>query len=60
VSKVLFQTAFKLADNRGLVRADEREIAEWRRVFAVEIRTALRHIDAIDALARSRRAGLID
>jgi len=59
VSKVLFQTAFKVVSNRGLVEPGP-EVAEWRRVFATEIRTALRHIDAIDALARSRRAGLID
>jgi len=60
VSKVLFQTALKLAANRGLLDPGEPELAEWRRVFAAQIRTALRHIDAVDALAASRRAGLID
>jgi glycerol-3-phosphate O-acyltransferase len=60
VSKVLFQTALKLADNRGLVSSSEPDLAERRNVFAAEIRTALRHTDAVDALARSRSAGLID
>jgi len=60
VSQVLFQTALKLADNRGLVRSSEPDLASWRKVFADEIRVALRRIDAIDALAASRRAGLID
>ena len=60
VSQVLFQTALKLAANRGLVDSNEPEIAQWRRVFAEQIRTTLRHIDAVDALAASRRAGLID
>jgi glycerol-3-phosphate O-acyltransferase len=60
VSKVLFQTALKVARNRGLIVSSEPDLAEWRRVFAAEIRTTLRHIDAVDALARSRRAGLID
>ncbi len=60
VSKVLFQTAFKLAANRGLLESDAPDLAERRRAFATEVRTALRHIDAIDALAASRRAGLID
>jgi glycerol-3-phosphate O-acyltransferase len=60
VSQVLFQTALKLAANRGLLHANEPEVAQWRRVFAEQIRTALRHIDAVDALAASRRAGLIE
>ena len=60
VSKVLFQTALKLADNRGLLHSNEPDLAAWRRVFAEQIRTAVRHVDAVDALAASRRAGLID
>jgi glycerol-3-phosphate O-acyltransferase len=60
VSKVLFQTALKLAANRGLLDPGEPELAEWRRVFAQQIRTALRYVDAVDALAASRRAGFID
>jgi glycerol-3-phosphate O-acyltransferase len=60
VSKVLFETAFKLADNRNLVHSTEPEIAQWRRVFAEQIRALLRRIDAVEALAASRRAGLIE
>jgi glycerol-3-phosphate O-acyltransferase len=60
VSKVLFETALKVADNRGLVHSTEPEIGQWRRVFAEQIRTLLRRIDAVEALAASRRAGLIE
>jgi glycerol-3-phosphate O-acyltransferase len=59
VSKVLFQTALKLARNRGLLDPGGVEIAESREDFAVEIRDALRRTEAIAALAASRRAGLI-
>ena len=60
VSKVLFETALKIADNRGLVHSTEPEIAQWRRVFADQVRATLRRIDAVEALAASRRAGLIE
>ena len=60
VSQVLFKTALELAENRGLLHSDEPELASWRRVFAEQIRSALRRIDAVEALAASRRAGLID
>jgi len=60
VSKVLFQAALRLADNRGLLDSKEPELAQWRRVFAEEIRSALRRVDAVDALAAGRRAGLVD
>jgi glycerol-3-phosphate O-acyltransferase len=66
VSKVLFGTALRLARNRGVVDGpaaaslDPAALAERRRAFAEEIRTAVRRVDAIDALAASRRAGLIE
>jgi glycerol-3-phosphate O-acyltransferase len=60
VSQVLFKTALRVADNRGLLRSNEQDLATWRRVFADDVRTAIRHTDAIDALAASRRAGLIE
>jgi glycerol-3-phosphate O-acyltransferase len=60
VSKVLFETALKIAVNRGLVHSTEPEIEKWRRVFAEQIRATLRRIDAVEALAASRRAGLIE
>jgi glycerol-3-phosphate O-acyltransferase len=59
VSKVLFQTALKLARNRRVLDPDASEGAERRAAFAAEIRDALRRTEAIAALAASRRAGLI-
>jgi glycerol-3-phosphate O-acyltransferase len=60
VSRVLFETALKIADNRGLVHSTDPDIAQGRSVFADQIRTSLRRIDAVEALAASRRAGLIE
>ncbi len=61
ISKVLFQTAFKLAGNRGLVDGDGvgERLAERRVAFAGEIGDAVRRVDAVDALAASRRSGLV-
>ncbi len=58
VSKVLFSSALSLARNRGVTAAGN-GAAERRREFAEQIRDTIRRIDAIDALAASRRAGLI-
>ncbi len=60
VSKVLFATALRLAHNRGLLDPNTASLAERRHAFATEIRGVIRRIDAIDALAASRRAGLIN
>lgn len=57
VSKALFQTALKLASNRGLLREADDEVLAARRVFAGEIRDAVRRVDIIVALAAGRRAG---
>ena len=59
VSGVLFEAALRLAKNRGLL-AESPDLAARRTAFAAEIRAVLRRIEAIDALAASRRAGLID
>jgi glycerol-3-phosphate O-acyltransferase len=59
ISKVLFQTALKLAENRGLLDVDAPDIRERRDVFAHEIRDAHRRVEVVVALATSRRAGLI-
>ncbi|HLK11135.1 MAG TPA: glycerol-3-phosphate 1-O-acyltransferase [Candidatus Binatia bacterium] len=59
VSRALFETALRLADNRGLLHPGGAELAARRAAFAEEIRGALRRAEAIDALAASRRAGLI-
>jgi glycerol-3-phosphate O-acyltransferase len=58
VSKVLFATALSLARNRGLFEANA-ELTERRAAFAAELRDVIRRIEAIAALAASRRAGLI-
>ncbi|MGH7790492.1 MAG: 1-acyl-sn-glycerol-3-phosphate acyltransferase, partial [Candidatus Binatia bacterium] len=60
VSKVLFGTALRLARNRGLLEPGAADLLDRRRAFAAEIRAVIRRIDAIDALAASRLAGLID
>jgi len=59
LSKVLFQTATRVVRNRGLWEPGGEGRAEERRRFAAQIRTLLKRIDAVDALAASRRAGLI-
>lgn len=59
VSKVLFASALRLAANRDLL-APAADLAERRRAFAAEIRAVIRRIDAVDALAASRIAGLIE
>ncbi len=60
VSRVLFATALRLARNRGLLRPGPTDLAARRHAFAEEIRLAVRRVDTIDALAASRRAGVID
>jgi glycerol-3-phosphate O-acyltransferase len=59
VSKVLFENAVKLARNRELLDPGPLDLAERRRAFADEIRSAIRRADAIELLAQSRVAGLI-
>jgi glycerol-3-phosphate O-acyltransferase len=59
VSKVLFQAALKLARNRGLIEADGPELHTPRSEFARELRRVARRIQGIDALAESRRAGVL-
>ena len=59
VSRALFETGLKLAQNRGLLEPGGPELIARRAAFAEEIRRALRRAEAIDALAASRRAGLI-
>ena len=60
VSKVLFGTAVRLARNYNLLTPDGDELVDRRRTFARDIRAVIRRIDAIEALAASRVAGLID
>lgn len=59
VSKVLFGTALKLAGNRGLL-APGSDVLAKRRAFAEQLRDVVRRLDAMESLAASRRAGLID
>jgi glycerol-3-phosphate O-acyltransferase len=60
VSQVLFASALRLARNRDLADPDTPDVAARRRAFAEEVRQAIRRVDAIDALAAARTAGLID
>jgi hypothetical protein len=63
LSRVLFETALKLARDRRLVDPDPSApaaLAQRRRAFADEIRATLKRVDAIGVLAASRRAGLLD
>ncbi len=60
VSQLVIGSALRLAENRELLETGAPDLAHQRRAFADEIRTALRRIAAIDALAASRRSGLID
>jgi glycerol-3-phosphate O-acyltransferase len=60
VSRVLFETALRLAKNRNLVEGGGADLTVRRGAFAAEIRSAIRRVEAIDVLAASRRAGLIE
>ena len=66
VSKVLFATALKLAANRSLLTpsaatpAARDGLIARRKAFADQLRDVLRRLDAMESLAASRRAGLID
>ncbi|HKJ25328.1 MAG TPA: glycerol-3-phosphate 1-O-acyltransferase [Myxococcota bacterium] len=59
VSKVLFQTALRLARNRGLLDPETPELRARRSEFARELRRVARRIQGIDALAESRRVGVL-
>jgi glycerol-3-phosphate O-acyltransferase len=59
ISQLLFRNALRLAENRGALDPNAPDLAERRAAFAQEIRDAARRVEAIDALAASRRAGLI-
>ena len=59
VSKVLFDTALKLAANRNLLVVGE-GLVERRRAFSEQLKDVVRRLDAVESLAASRRAGLID
>ncbi len=58
VSKALFETALKLAENRGLLDQNAADVGLKRDAFAAEIRDAHRRVEAMVALVESRRAGL--
>ena len=60
VSQVLFRNALRLAENRGTLDSTAPDLAARRHAFAEEIRDVVRRVEAIDALAASRRAGLIE
>jgi glycerol-3-phosphate O-acyltransferase len=57
ISKVLFQTALRLARNRELLLEGDGRCGAARLAFAQEIHDVLRRVDIVVALAASRRAG---
>jgi glycerol-3-phosphate O-acyltransferase len=59
ISRVLFETALRLARNRGLLESGTSDLAARRAVFAREMREVIRRVEGIAALAASRRAGVI-
>jgi len=56
ISKVLFQTALRLARNRGLLDGDGADLQARRADFARQLRRVARRIQGIDALPARRRA----
>ncbi|MBW2272950.1 MAG: glycerol-3-phosphate 1-O-acyltransferase [Deltaproteobacteria bacterium] len=58
VSKVLFANALRLAGNRKLLQGEPEQLDQGRRAFAQEIRRVVRRVDAIEALAAARTAGV--
>ena len=58
VSKSYFETGLRLAENRRLLAGEAADLEERRRTFAFELGSAVRRIDAIDALAAARRSGV--
>jgi glycerol-3-phosphate O-acyltransferase len=58
VSRVLFATALKLAGSRGCVKGEG--LPEKRRALAEQLKDVVRRLDAVESLAASRRAGLIE
>lgn len=59
ISQVLFRTALRLAANRGVLEGGP-DLGKRRAAFAEKIRSVARRVEAIDALAASRRAGVIN
>ena len=59
VSRVLFETAVKLAENRELLGRGGPELAARRAEFAEEVQGAIRRIDGIESISAGRRAGLM-
>jgi glycerol-3-phosphate O-acyltransferase len=60
ISQVLFKTALRVAENRDLLAPGGADLVARRSAFAERIQSELRRVDAVEALAASRRAGLID
>jgi glycerol-3-phosphate O-acyltransferase len=52
VSKELFRSALKLADNRGLLDPQNRELAQERALFAAELRDLVRRTRVVAAIDR--------
>ncbi|WP_137725565.1 glycerol-3-phosphate 1-O-acyltransferase [Prescottella subtropica] len=60
VSSELFGTALQLARNRGLIGDDDPAVLERRRAFADEMRTLVRRVREIRAIAHTKLATMDD
>jgi glycerol-3-phosphate O-acyltransferase len=58
--KTLFATAIRLARNRDLVEPGTLDLAARRLAFRDGVRDAIRRVDAIEAFARARMAGVLE
>jgi glycerol-3-phosphate O-acyltransferase len=59
VSRNLLANGLRLAENRGLLHGGSRALISGREQLSSELRTAIRRVDAIDALDSARRAGAL-
>jgi glycerol-3-phosphate O-acyltransferase len=58
VSKPLFEVGIRVARNRRLLDPGLPGLAGLRRALATEVRDAIRRVEAVEALAAARRAGI--
>jgi glycerol-3-phosphate O-acyltransferase len=58
VSKAIFDSALRLARNRGLYDPATPDLLGRRRAFARELREVIRRVEGVQALVRARAAGV--
>lgn len=55
ISKTLYETAYKLADHRGLIAEDSKTLFNDRKIFADQVRSVSRRLDILLGLSVSRQ-----